>query len=43
MSIDIGTDEMAEVFIVLYNGQEISESIHSDATTINERVRHFYE
>ena len=43
MSIDIGEGDLAEVFIVMYNGQEITEHIMSDSTTINERVRRFYE
>ena len=42
MSIDIGTADTAEVFIVLYNGQELSEYINCDYTTINERIKYFY-
>ena len=43
MSIDVGLDKKAEVFLVLYNGQEITEYIDADAETIKKRVKKFYE
>lgn len=43
MSIEIGDGRKAEVFIVMYNGRELFESIEATANAINERVRKFYE
>ena len=43
MGIEIGPSGEAEVFIVMYNGREIFESIETTASAINERVRRFYE
>ena len=43
MGIEIGAGTKAEVFIVFYNGHEITENIGADSTSINERVKRFYE
>ena len=43
MSIDVGLDKKAEVFLVMYNGQEITEYIDADADAIKKRVKEFYE
>ena len=43
MGIEIGDTGKAEVFIVMYNGREIFESIDASAKAINERVGKFYE
>ncbi|MCR4798084.1 MAG: type II toxin-antitoxin system Phd/YefM family antitoxin [Lachnospiraceae bacterium] len=43
MGIEIGAGTKAEVFIVFYNGHEITENIDADSTSINERVKRFYE
>lgn len=42
MEIEIGTDTIAEVFIVTYQGNEILEQISSDASVLNERILAFY-
>ncbi len=42
MEIEIGTSDIAEIFIVNYNGIESTESIHVNAPEINERVGAFY-
>ncbi len=43
MGIEISEGNTAEIFLVLYNGQELFETIDSDNETINERVKKFYE
>ena len=43
MGIGIGNDDKAEVFIVMYNSEEIFETIDATADAINERVKKFYE
>ncbi len=43
MGIEIGDSDEAEVFIVMYNGREIFESVETSASAINERVRKSYE
>ncbi len=43
MGISIGSDDKAEVFIVMYNSEEIFETIDATANAINERVKKFYE
>lgn len=42
MEIEICEDDMAEVFIVKFNGEEISDTIPATADSINERVSDFY-
>ena len=43
MSIEIGSDRKAEVFIVMYNGRESFENLDANSDAINERVKRFYE
>ena len=42
MEIEIGESELAEVFIVMFNGEELYESIAVNAEDINRRVGEFY-
>ena len=42
MEIEISEEDMAEIFIVYFNGMESIEHIQSTADHINERVRDFY-
>ena len=42
MEIEIGVSEVAEVFIVKFNGEELTENINVTAEIINERVQSFY-
>ena len=42
MEIEIGLDENAEVFTVLFNGEEKSDLIPATAETINELAESFY-
>ena len=41
MEIEIGDSEDVEIFTVLYNGKEITESIVYDASKINQIVKDF--
>ena len=42
MEIEISENSIAEVFIVRFNGEEISETIPVNADAINTRVEEFY-
>ena len=42
MEIEIGESDVAEVFIVKYNGEEVYEKIKAEANEINKRVGAFY-
>ena len=42
MEIEIGESDVAEVFIVKYNGEEVYEKIKAEAGEINKRVGAFY-
>ena len=43
MEIEIGKNECAEVFVVMYNGEEYFESVKTTSGAINRRVAAFYE
>lgn len=43
MGIEIGSEDEAEIFIVMYNGKESFETVNTEASAINERVKRFYE
>ena len=42
MEIEIGETDIAEIFIVRYNGEELFEDISSNPDEINRKVRDFY-
>ena len=42
MEIEIGEEDLAEVFIVKFNGEELYEDISASPDSINERVASFY-
>ena len=42
MEIEIGDSETAEIFLVMYNGEEVFESISATAEAINKKVGEFY-
>jgi len=42
MEIEIGDSETAEVFLVMYNGEELFETISATAEAINKKVGEFY-
>ena len=42
MEIEIGEEDIAEIFIVYFNGEESIEQIPATANHINERVIDFY-
>ena len=42
MEIEISENNIAEIFIVRFDGEEISETIPVDADAINKRVEEFY-
>lgn len=43
MEIEIDTSDVAEIYIVKFNGEECTDNIEVTAEIINERVRSFYE
>lgn len=42
MEIEISNEDTAEIFIVMFNGEEIEETIKATADSINKRVGEFY-
>ena len=42
MEIEIGESKEAEVFIVMYNGEELFETIEADPESVNRKVSGFY-